>query len=88
MSKSRRLKSIPWPLMLEAGAVLTARWRSLSSKERARTLQLLRGSRGRVGNLSRRERMELRGLARKFDLNRTVLELVSLGRLAKRKRRR
>ena len=44
------------------------RWRRSQTKERARLAQLVRESRGRLGNLSAKEREELRKLARKLDL--------------------
>jgi hypothetical protein len=63
-----RLKAIPWAALLQTVAAAGQRWRALSDKDRARLMQLLRGSRGRLGNLSSRERDELRKLVRKLDL--------------------
>ena len=67
--------------------VLRSRWRALSEKDRARVVQLLRDSKGRVSNLSSKERNELRRLARKADLKGITRDLMALGRRRGRKRR-
>jgi hypothetical protein len=91
-SKSRgdRLKALPWAALLRAGVVVGKRWRSLSEKERSRLTRLLRDSGGRLGNLSAKERRELRKLAGKLDLKGMGRELLPLarGRRARRKSRR
>lgn len=61
-------KAVPWMTLAQAGAILGKRWASLSAKERARLSELVRTSRGRVSNLSIKERLELRKLAGKLDL--------------------
>lgn len=67
-SKLDRAKGLPWLGMLQVGIAFGERWRSLSEKERARLTGLLRESGGRVGNLTGRERKELRKLAGKLDV--------------------
>ncbi|HEX4564177.1 MAG TPA: hypothetical protein VH115_06940 [Solirubrobacteraceae bacterium] len=79
---------VPWALLVRGGMVVGKRWSALSSKERARLAALLRESRGRVSNLSTRERLELRKLARKLDLRGMSRELMPLVRRGKRSRRR
>ena len=64
------------------------RWRGLSQRDRARLTRLLRDSRGRLGNLSARERDELRKVVRKLDLKGMGREVVPLLRGGRRKRRR
>ena len=83
----RGAQAVPWALLLRGGMVVGKRWSALSSKERARLAQLLRESRGRVSNLSTRQRLELRKLARKLDLRGMGRELMPLVRRGKRSRR-
>jgi hypothetical protein len=67
-SKVSRVKALPWAALLQGGLVIGRRWRSLSERDRARLTRLARESRGRLGNLSSRERKELRKLAGKLDV--------------------
>jgi hypothetical protein len=75
-----RVKSLPWLAMLQASVILGNRWRALSEKDRARLTRLVRESRGRLGNLSDRERQELRRLVGKLDLKGAGPELTVLVR--------
>ena len=84
----RRVRAVPWTLLLRGVVIVGRRWSALSSKERARLAQLLRESRGRARNLSTRQRLELRKLWRKLDLNGMSRELMPLVRGGKRSRRR
>jgi hypothetical protein len=79
-SKADRVKDLPWLVLLQASVVLGKRWSALSAKERARLASLVRQSRGRVGNLSDKERLELRKLSRKLDLRGAGGELLPLFR--------
>ncbi len=81
-------KAVPWALIARAGMVVGERWTALSSKDRARLARLVRESRGRLGNLSARERSELRKLVRKLDLKGAGRELVPLLRGGGRRRKR
>ena len=83
-----RLTSIPWTALLQGGVVVGSRWRRLSAKERERLRELMRTSRGRVGNLSEKDRKELRRLAAKLDLKGMGKELLALRAVRKRGRRR
>ena len=59
----------PWGwVFVFVQAVLTTRrhWQSLPAADRGRLQELLRRSRGRPGNLTERERVELRYLARRM----------------------
>jgi hypothetical protein len=85
--KLKRAKALPWAMLLQAGAVLGKRWRSLSAKDRAHLARLTRESKGRLGNLSAKERRELRKLVGKLDfkgMSRELLPLVRGGRKRKR----
>jgi hypothetical protein len=89
-----RLKStagaVPWAVLLRGGVIVGKRWTALSAKERARVAQLVGESRGRVSNLSVKQRVELRKLARKLDLkgmSRELLPLLRGGARRGRKRR-
>jgi hypothetical protein len=83
-----RLKALPWALLARAGMVVGERWTALSAKDRARLARLMRESRGRLGNLSERERNELRKLVRKLDLKGAGREMVPLLRGGRRRKRR
>jgi hypothetical protein len=83
-----RLKAVPWALLARAVVVVGKRWTALSGKERARLAGLMRGSRGRVGNLTGRERNELHKLVGKLDLKGAGRELLPLVRGGKRARKR
>ena len=87
-SKQARLKALPWAALLQAVVVVGKRWRSLSEKERSRLSSLVRGSGGRLGNLSAKERKELKQLAGKLDLKGMLRELVPIARGGRKRRRR
>jgi hypothetical protein len=73
---------------LQVVLAIGERWRGLSQRDRARLTRLVRDSRGRLGNLSARERDELRKVVRKLDLKGMGREVVPLLRGGRRKRRR
>jgi hypothetical protein len=87
-SKLDRVKALPWLMLLQVGVVVGTRWNALSQKDRARLTHLLRESRGRVGNLSSRERSELRRLSRKLDLGAAGRELLAVMRGGRQRRTR
>jgi hypothetical protein len=90
-SGGERLKALPWAAVLQVTVAAGRRWKGLSEKERARLAQLTRDSRGRLGNLSTKERSELRKLAGKLDLKgmgRELLPLVRGGQAGRKSRRR
>jgi hypothetical protein len=72
------VEALPWAVLLRGGAIVGQRWAALSAKERAQFSQLVRESRGRVSNLSAKQRTELRKLAHKLDLKGMGRELVPL----------
>jgi hypothetical protein len=86
----RTAKAVPWATLLQGTMIVGRRWASLSAKERTRFTELVRRSRGRVRNLSTKERLELRRLAHKLDvrgMGRDLAPLV-LRRRHKRGRKR
>jgi hypothetical protein len=83
-----RVKALPWAVLLQAGVVLGKRWRRLSEKDRARLTGLMRNSRGRLGNLSAKERSELRRLVGKLDVKGAGRELLPVLRGGRRRKRR
>ena len=87
-SRLQRVKDLPWALLLQMGLVLGKRWRSLSEKDRTRLTELTRESRGRLGNLSAKERRELKKLVGKLHPKRTARDLVLLTRARRRRKRR
>lgn len=87
----RRAKDIPWALLLRVGVIVGRRWTALSAGERSRLAQLVRTSRGRIDNLSVKQRLELRKLVKKLDvkgMTRELLPLVRGGAAARRFGRR
>jgi hypothetical protein len=74
--------------LAQVGVVLARRWRALSNKDRARLTRLARASRGRPGNLSLKERAELRALVRKLELKGIVGELYAITRRRRGRRGR
>ncbi len=90
-SGSARVKALPWAAALQVTVAIGRRWKALSAKDRARLTQLTRDSRGRLGNLSAKERSELKKLAGKLDLKgigRELLPLLRGGRSGSKRRRR
>jgi hypothetical protein len=79
-SAGRRVKTRPWAALLQAAYVIGKRWRTLSEKERARLSSLVRDSGGRPGNLSEKDRRELRRLARKLELRSLGRDLIGVAR--------
>jgi hypothetical protein len=90
-SKSRLRSTagaIPWLALVRGTMIVGRRWSALSADERSRLAQLVRESRGRAGNLSAKQRLELRRLARKLDLKGMGRELAALFRGGRRGRKR
>lgn len=89
-SKIEKARALPWAAALQVVVVVGRRWRNLSEKDRARAGRLVRESRGRLGNLSSKERQELRRIAGKLDLRGMAGDLVSVvrGGRGRRGRRR
>ncbi len=77
---------MPWALLLRGGVVALERWHVLSEQERARFLALARSSRGRPGNLTAREREELRILLARLDVGAAGRDLLPIVRGFRRKR--
>jgi hypothetical protein len=91
-STGSRLKALPWAALLQAGVAFGKRWRGLSERDRARLTQLtrerLRVQHGRLGNLSAKERQELRKLVGKLDVKGMGREMLGQLRGAGRRKRR
>jgi hypothetical protein len=78
-----RVKAFPWALLLEASLIVHGRWRSLPKRERAQLVLLARRSHGWPGNLSPRERAELRRLIGRLDTRELAGELAALRAVSK-----
>jgi hypothetical protein len=76
----RTAGTVPWLAVARGAMIVSKRWNALSGKERARLAELVRLSRGRVSNLSVKQRLELRKLAGKLDLKGMARELSALWR--------
>lgn len=77
-----RAKAFPWMLLVEAGLLVRGRWRSLPQRERDQLVLLARRSHGWPGNLTPRERAELRRLMLRLDTRSLPGELAALRRAA------
>jgi hypothetical protein len=64
----RRLRAVPWLVVLQAGVIANEHWQKLSTSERARLTGLVRTSKGSPGNLSAKERAEVKRLVGKLDI--------------------
>ena len=76
----RTVRAVRWSAVARSAMIVSKRWNALSGKERARFARLLRQSRGRTSNLSVKQRLELRKLAGKLDLEGMIRDLSSLWR--------
>jgi hypothetical protein len=85
MPRIGRLRALPWAVVLEVAAVASRHWREIDERDRRRMGELVRKSRGRPGNLSPRERAELRRLVGALDLPRLGRELLPFGRAGRRR---
>jgi hypothetical protein len=90
-SARERVRALPWVAIAQFLVAVGRRWRALSQKDRARLRSLLRDSGGRPGNLSDKQRSELRKLVGKLELKGIGGELLALkrggrGRRARRRR--
>jgi hypothetical protein len=83
-----KLGAIPWLALARGTMIVGRRWTALSAKDRSRLVELVRESRGRVGNLSVRQRLELRRLAGRLDLKGMTRELLLVARGRGRRGRR
>jgi hypothetical protein len=61
-------RAIPWLALLEILRAGKAHWDELDPADRRRLVELLRKSKGRAGNLTTRERRELREMAGRLQL--------------------
>lgn len=88
MPRLTKVRALPWIVLLEAAMAVREHWQNLTPAERARVTRLLKKSQGRPGNLTAREREDLKKLARKLDPAGLGRRLVPLGRHAPRGRLR
>jgi hypothetical protein len=86
MPSITRLRSAPWMIVLQAGFVASQHWRQLDPRDRQRLLELIRKARGWPGNLTARERGELKDLANKLDFKGMGKELLPLAGKRRHKR--
>ena len=83
-----KLGAIPWLALARGTMIVGRRWTAMSAKDRSRLVELVRESRGRVGNLSVKQRLELRRLAGRLDLKGMARDLLPVVRGAGRRGRR
>ncbi|HVP01358.1 MAG TPA: hypothetical protein VMT10_02215 [Solirubrobacteraceae bacterium] len=63
----KRLKAVPWILVLVAIQVLWDHWHRVEERDRRRVTQILRSSKGLPHRMSQAERREIVEIARRFD---------------------
>jgi DNA primase catalytic subunit len=89
LARLARLRAVPWLLLFEvARGVHSHVMDSLSPAERRHVMQILRKSKGNPGNVTPREREELRRLAGKLDFKRLGRDLAPRVIAGQRRRRR
>jgi hypothetical protein len=79
-------RGVPWMLLLDAGRVAREHWQKLTPSERSKLGRLIKKSKGRMSNLTTRERVELRRIANKLDLPEAAKKMVPFGGALRRKR--
>jgi Mg-chelatase subunit ChlD len=86
MPRLTRVRAVPWMIVLQAGMAGREHWRNLDPDERTRLKHLIVLSKGRPGNLSPKERTEVRRIAAKLDLAGLARDVAPIG--GRRHRRR
>jgi hypothetical protein len=76
---------VPWLALLDAGHVAHEHWNLLTATERSKLGRLIRKSKGRLSNLSVRERAELRRIVNKLELPEAGKKLVPFAGQVRRK---
>jgi hypothetical protein len=85
---SRRALPVTWLLVAGQMALATRRHlQKLAPHERRRLAEIVRNSKGRPSNVSKRERDELRRLVRKLELGRLGRDVAGIATGARRGRR-
>ena len=79
-----RVKAFPWAVLFEASLIVRGRWRALPQRERTQLVVLARRSRGWPGNLTPKERAELRRLILRLDTRGIAGELIALRRATRK----
>ncbi len=82
-----RVRTVPWAILLELGITVRDAWKKLTHGEREHLMSLVRKSQGRPGNLSARERDDIKRLVRKMEPAALGRSLAPLGRKARGRRR-
>jgi hypothetical protein len=80
-------RRVPWLVLLDAGKVAAEHWKKLTAAERSKLASLVKKSRGRLSNLTVRERAELRRLVSKLELPDAGKKLVPFGGALRRRKR-
>lgn len=75
-------------MVVQTALAANARWRAMPTADRERLTTLLKKSRGRPGNLSARERDDVKLLLGRLDMTGLARELVPFARAQRRRRRR
>ncbi|HVW18543.1 MAG TPA: hypothetical protein VHB30_09870 [Solirubrobacteraceae bacterium] len=89
MARLARFRAVPWLLLFELARVAKSHLdESLTGADRRRVLDIVRASKGDPRRLSRRERDDLRDIARKLDLARLVRDMAPAVMTGRGRRRR
>jgi hypothetical protein len=87
MPRLTRVRAVPWAILLELGVTVRDAWMKLTPGERAHLTNLVKKSQGRPGNLTAREREDVKRLVRKMEPAALGRRLAPLGRKARGRRR-
>ncbi len=80
-------KAVPWMLALEAAMVMRDHWGRLPDHDRRELVRIVRASRGRPGNLTKRERSDLVRIVKGLDVITAGRKLMPMrGGLPRRRR--
>lgn len=80
MARLTRVRALPWAVLLELAVAAREQWNRLTPGERAHLTALVRKSRGRPGNLTAKDRQDLRRLVAKLEPGTLVRRAMPLGR--------
>jgi hypothetical protein len=81
------LRRVPVVILAQAAVALRDHWNLLDPKERRELARLVRDSKGRPANLTKRERDELRRLVGKLDVLTLGKRVAGFGGGARRRRK-
>jgi hypothetical protein len=80
-------RRLPIVMLVQTALALRDHWNLLDPKERSELARLIKGSKGRPGNLTKKEREELRRIVGKLDVLTLGRRVAGFGGGARRRRK-